>query len=115
MERASYPSSLVDLPRRWHFVLGLVLPSMLLVLNMVRVRAFTVDDAYISYRYARNFARGLGLVYNPGERIEGYTNFLWTLLIGFGFKLHLDPEAVAKIAGGVASLGALAAVFVMSR
>jgi hypothetical protein len=63
----------------------------------------------------RNFARGLGLVYNPGERIEGYTNFLWTLLIGFGFKLHLDPEAVAKIAGGVASLGALAAVFVMSE
>src|SRR5437762_4060818 len=99
MERASYPSSLVDLPRRWHFVLGLVLPSMLLVLNMVRVGAFTVDDAYISYRYARNFARGLGLVYNPGERIEGYTNFLWTLLIGFGFKLHLDPEAVAKILG----------------
>jgi hypothetical protein len=88
---------------------------MLLVFNMVRVRAFTVDDAYISYRYARNFARGLGLVYNPGERIEGYTNFLWTLLIGFGFKLHLDPEALAKILGGLASLGCLGAVYVISR
>src|SRR5690606_490835 len=25
------------------------------------------DDAFISFRYARNFARGLGLVYNEGE------------------------------------------------
>jgi arabinofuranosyltransferase len=38
------------------------------------------DDAYVSFRYARNLVRGAGLVYNPGERVEGYTNFLWTLL-----------------------------------
>ena len=31
---------------------------------MWRVRAFTVDDAYISFRYARNLANGLGLVFN---------------------------------------------------
>lgn len=37
------------------------------------------DDAYVSFRYARNLVRGEGLVYNPGERVEGYTNFLWTL------------------------------------
>jgi hypothetical protein len=115
MDRPSSENSFIDLPKRWHLVLGLVMPSMLLVWNMARVRAFTVDDAYISYRYARNFARGLGLVYNPGERIEGYTNFLWTLLLGLGFKLHLDPEVVAKVLGGIASLGALTAVFVLSR
>ena len=44
------------------------------------------DDAYISLRYARNFADGQGLVWNPGERVEGYTNFLWTLLLGLGMK-----------------------------
>ncbi len=38
------------------------------------------DDAYVSFRYARNLVRGEGLVYNPGERVEGYTNFLWTAL-----------------------------------
>jgi arabinofuranosyltransferase len=38
------------------------------------------DDAYVSFRYARNLVRGEGLVYNPGERVEGYTNFLWTVL-----------------------------------
>ena len=38
------------------------------------------DDAYVSFRYARNLVRGEGLVYNPGEAVEGYTNFLWTAL-----------------------------------
>jgi arabinofuranosyltransferase len=37
---------------------------------------FVQDDAYITYRYARNVVRGYGPVYNPGERVEGYTNFL---------------------------------------
>ena len=40
------------------------------------------DDAYISFRYAQNFARGQGLVFNLGEWVEGFTNFLWTLLLG---------------------------------
>ena len=39
-----------------------------------------VDDALISLRYAQNLATGHGLVFNPGERVEGYTNFLWTVL-----------------------------------
>lgn len=46
---------------------------------------FVQDDAFITYRYARNLARGEGLVFNPGERVEGYTNFLWTVM-------HALPE-----------------------
>src|SRR5688500_13130256 len=38
--------------------------------------AWICDDAYISYRYAHNLLAGLGLVFNAGERVEGYTNFL---------------------------------------
>jgi len=38
------------------------------------------DDAYVSFRYARNAVRGDGWVYNAGEPVEGYTNFLWTAL-----------------------------------
>ena len=37
------------------------------------------DDAYISFRYARNLVEGNGLVFNVGDRVEGYTNFLWTV------------------------------------
>ncbi|MCD6351268.1 MAG: hypothetical protein J7M26_04015 [Armatimonadetes bacterium] len=69
-------------------------------------RGFTVDDAYISFRYARNLAEGQGLVFNPGERVEGYTNFLWVLLIAASMKLHLaSPELVAKVLGTLAGLG----------
>ncbi len=39
------------------------------------------DDAMISMRYAWNFSHGLGLVWNPGEYIQGYTNLLMTLLM----------------------------------
>lgn len=39
------------------------------------------DDAYISYRYALNLISGHGLVFNPGERVEGYSNLLYVLLM----------------------------------
>jgi len=53
---------------------------------------FAQDDAFISFRYARNLAEGAGLVWNQGQRIEGYTNFLWTVAIGG--LLRLGVEAV---------------------
>ena len=44
------------------------------------------DDAFIILRYAQNLLSGDGLVWNVGERVEGYTSFLWTLLVaGLGF------------------------------
>jgi hypothetical protein len=69
-----------------------------------------VDDAYISFRYARNLAQGWGLVYNPGERVEGYTNFLWVLLLELGMKLHLNPETTARWLGLAAGAAMILAV-----
>lgn len=46
------------------------------------------DDAMISMRYAQNLAQGEGLVWNPGERVEGYTNLLWVLFMAL---VHLLP------------------------
>jgi len=48
------------------------------------------DDAYITLRYARYFAAGQGPVWNPGERVEGYTDFLWMALIAALHKLGAD-------------------------
>jgi hypothetical protein len=53
------------------------------------------DDAYISFRYARNLVQGHGLVYNPGERVEGYTNFLWVMLLAPFAALGLDLALVS--------------------
>ncbi len=99
------------LPRDSHLVVGLLLPLVLLAVCMWRVRAFTVDDAYISFRYARNLANGLGLVFNAGERIEGYTNFLFTCLLALAIKVGLDPDRTSKILGGAAALGSVALTY----
>lgn len=56
-----------------------------------RTMSFVDDDCFMSFRYAKNLVNGLGLVYNAGERVEGYTNFLWTVIIAFGMKLGFDP------------------------
>ena len=66
-----------------------------------------VDDAYISFRYAQNAILGYGLVFNPGERVEGFTNFLWTAL--------MIPLEGAGVDVGRASmvLGALFALAIM--
>jgi len=57
--------------------------------------AWLGDDAFISFRYADNFAKGHGLVFNPGEWVEGYTNFLWTLFLGWGGRLGADIPLLA--------------------
>ncbi len=57
------------------------------------------DDAFISFRYARNFASGLGLVYNPGESpaVEGYTNFLWVLIMALVERVGSDPAVWSRV------------------
>jgi len=72
-------------------------------------RIVAYDDAYISFRYARHLAQGVGLVFNEGVRIEGYTNFAWTLLSAAAIALDLDP-LLATRAVGVACYAAIAAV-----
>ena len=75
----------------------------------VRLFHYTVDDAFISFRYARNLAEGEGLVFNPGERVEGYTNFLWTVLLAGGMKLGLDPLPLSRWLGILSGLGLIGA------
>src|SRR5262245_20269895 len=50
--------------------------------RLVQYWPYTVDDAYISARYAQHLARGYGLVYNPGETpVEGSASFLHVLVL----------------------------------
>jgi hypothetical protein len=74
--------------------------ALLLTLGLLLLHAgsalFVCDDAYISFRYARNLASGAGLVFNPGDApVEGYTNFLWVLLLAAGSALGAAPERLA--------------------
>ncbi len=60
------------------------------------------DDAMISMRYAWNFAHGLGLVWNAGQRVEGYSNLLMTLGMSLA-ALALDKK-LAVLAVQVAGI-----------
>src|SRR5262249_45093435 len=60
------------------------------------------DDAYISYRYADNLVRGHGLVFNPGERVEGYSNFLWVMLAAGATAAAADPLTATRAVGVLA-------------
>ncbi len=71
------------------------------------LRRFIHDDAYIALRYVDHWLRGLGLVWNPGERVEGYTSLLWVLLCGAVAKLGAGHVLAARIVG-VGSLVGLA-------
>ena len=78
--------------------LGLALVLLILVLHGLLYLGATVDDAFISFRYSANLADGQGIVWNPGERVEGYTNFLWVLLLAapasFGISLVISSQVL---------------------
>lgn len=57
------------------------------------------DDSFISIRYAENLADGIGLVYNAGEYVEGYTNLSWTLLLAAFARAGVSPVATAQYLG----------------
>ncbi|MFQ5600848.1 MAG: hypothetical protein ACE5G2_09885, partial [Candidatus Krumholzibacteriia bacterium] len=71
------------------------------------MRGHCVDDAYISYRYAEHLAAGRGLVFNPGERVEGYSNLLWVLLLTGFARMGANLEIVSQVLALGCSVGAL--------
>jgi hypothetical protein len=61
---------------------------------------FVCDDAFISFRYAQNLNEGFGLVWNINEKpVEGYTNFLWLILMGLFMKIGFEPIITSKVLG----------------
>jgi len=73
------------------------------------------DDAFISFRYARNLAEGHGLVFNPGERVEGYTNFLWTLLMWVPEELGWNTASVSQFVTLPLMVGTVAVALRLAR
>ncbi|MBZ0267321.1 hypothetical protein K8I85_04150 [bacterium] len=89
-----------------HWVGFLAAATTFLVLA-VRLQPWTYDDTFIFLRYADNFAHGDGPVYNVGERVEGYTSFLWMLLLTGGLRLGVPPLPLVKGLGVFFGLGTL--------
>lgn len=74
---------------------------------------FVCDDAFITFRYARNWAETGRIFYNAGENppVEGYSNFLWMALCAGGFRLGLDPIGLAPAGALACGTGLIALVY----
>ena len=89
----------------------LFLPWLALPGWLTSVAWFVTDDAFISFRYVRNLFDGHGLVFNPGEHVEGYTNFLWIVEIAAIWRvLGIRPEHVANWLSVIFTVGTIGVV-----
>ena len=97
-------------PRPGRIVAALLfLPWLALLGWLASVAWFITDDAFISFRYVRNLLDGHGLVFNPGEYVEGYTNFLWVMELAAIWRvLGIRPEHVAQWLSVIYTVGTIA-------
>ncbi len=97
------------------YVMAFAVPAAVMAYH-IYVYYWLCDDAYISFRYVRNFVDGYGLVFNRGEYVEGYTNFLWVLHLAAALKcLALSPELSATVFTIVYTLGTLLVCLALLR
>lgn len=100
---------------RWYdFIFALIL--IYLLSQVVAVWSFTIDDMYISLRYATNWASGAGLLWNTDSPpVEGYSNFSFVVLGALSILAKKDPVLVLKGAGVVGLLCSGLFVFLITR
>lgn len=73
-------------------------------------RHFYHDDSYISLRYAWNWLHGNGLVWNTGEHVEGYTNFLHIVLESALGAVGMDLVFASRLIGMLSYAALLAMI-----
>jgi len=103
------PNMIADrLDRAPLFYLGLLL---IVLLGAAWVLRFIQDDAFISFRYSYNYVEGWGLQFNPPgfdpAPVEGYTNFLWTMIMTVPIALGHDVIMASQLLGLVCFFFAL--------
>src|SRR3954470_13779250 len=96
-------------PGRLRWVL-LGIAAIVLVAHSL-VYNFVTDDAYISFVFSRNLAEHGQLAFNVGQPVEGYTNFLWTAILGVLMMLGARPEVTSLILGAACAVGTLYVTF----
>jgi hypothetical protein len=78
-----------------------------LIIYSLYIQPWIFDDAFIFFRYAENLNSGDGLVYNVGERVEGYTSFSWVILMAVGDLAGFNIIIFSKITGLIFAFGCI--------
>ena len=92
-----------------------LLPALAIFAGLAYYFSFTQDDAYISYRYVANYLNGNGLVYNIGERVEGFTNFGWVIYLILVGSIGLGYILISKITGFLCGAGVVIVSYFIAR
>lgn len=80
----------------------------LLLLGAWAAWSFIVDDTFITFRYARHLAEGIGPVWNPGgQRVEGFTDFAWMIWNALGATLGIPLTSWVKLTSLLCAIGTL--------
>jgi len=107
--RAAPPANAPRLGTDRDFALGLTFVLLAFVGLVWAFAPHTVDDAWIAFRYSRQWAAGHGPYYNPGEHVEGYSNFLLVLLLTPVIR-YAGPEAALPAAKAIGLASGLLAI-----
>lgn len=110
-------------PRRARWPLALAIALVIVaVLPAVRHASIVIDghryyylddDQMISMRYARNLVDGMGLVWNAGDRLEGYTNLGWIFVMAAVHALHV-PENLTSFVVELINVALAAAILILT-
>ncbi|MCC7451135.1 MAG: DUF2029 domain-containing protein [Anaerolineae bacterium] len=95
---------------------ALLLVALVARLAWLAYTSYTAEDAFITFRYARNLIAGNGFTYNPGEHIYGTTTPLFTLAMAIWMRLAPDQVVLgARLLSILAALGSFALALAVLR
>ncbi len=109
-----------NIVKRLAVILGFIL-LIAVYYKLASEAKFIQDDAFTSLRYVQNFVDGNGLVFNTGERVEGYTNFLWVLLLSavsflaHALNLNLDFPSAAQFLSNLFGVLILFSTYLLAK
>lgn len=89
-----------------------------IVLAVVHMWVYSTlaDDAFITFRYSMNLAQGHGAVFNQGEKVEGYSNFLWMIVLaGLHALFSVNIVTTARLLGMACAAAALVVSYLLVR
>jgi arabinofuranosyltransferase len=78
-----------------------------LLIYSLYIQPWIFDDAFIFFRYAENLNDGIGLVFNAGEKVEGYSSFLWVILMAIGDLAGIALVVFSRIMGLIFAAGCI--------
>lgn len=105
-----------DFPDNFNKIV-LIISGIIIIFGLYRAveLSWVCDDMYITFRYVDNFLQGSGIVYNAGERVEGYTHFLWFVILSFFRLFGLDLSAISVFLGILSYIGIIIVYFLITR